>query len=230
MIFLIFLLILLIFLCKKSSFINEPFENKNKWIVLLTMCVRPNQQDRDTNENIEDVVNYRKELYTSVIKRWLTYTDLPIFVVESSNYNFDEIKHNRLKVFAFEGEPQPNSSVAEAKSILYALDKLKNIDEDYTHILKVTGKYYLDGIVQTLTVLPDDYDIYTQQHINNDWGQINTEYYGIKKDLYYDFANTCGYSMESHMFEYCKNKKTMKFPQTFSNDVKRNDGNIIPNL
>jgi hypothetical protein len=209
---------------------NEHLEVKNKWIVLLTMCVKPNQQDRNPNENIDDVINYRKELYTTVINKWLTYTDLPIYVVESSNYNFDEIKHDRLKVFAFEGEPQPNSTVAEAKSILYALEKLKNENDDYTHILKVTGKYYLTDIVNILSILPDDYDVYTQQHINYDWGQINTEYYGIKKNLYYDFANSCGYNMESHMYEFCKNKKTIKFPQTFSNNVKRNDGQIISNL
>ena len=223
------LLFILLFLCIKY---NEHFDlnNKNKYIVLLTMCVKPNQQDRNTNEDINEVVNYRKELYTSVIKRWLTHTDLPIYVVESSNYHFDDIKHDRLKVFAFDGESQPNSSVAEAKSILYALDKLKNENDNYTHILKVTGKYYLDGIVQTLSMLPDNYDVYTQKHINDDWGQINTEYYCIKKDLYYEFANTCGYSMESHMYQFCKNKKTMKIPQSFSNNVKRNNGDIITNL
>jgi hypothetical protein len=229
MILLLLFLLLLLILCIKN---NENFEstNKNKWIVLLTMCVKPNQQDKNPDEDMDEIVKYRKELYTRVINNWLTQTDLPIFVVESSNYNFDEIKHERLKVFAFEGEPLPNSSVAEAKSLLYALDKLKDYDGDYTHILKVTGKYYLNGIPQILSILPDDYDVYTQQHINHDWGQINTEYYGIKKDLFYDFANSCGYSMESHMYEFCKNKKVIKFPQTFSNNVKRNDGNIITNL
>jgi hypothetical protein len=194
------------------------------------MCVKPNQLDRNQNENINEVIKYRKELYTNVINKWLTYTDLPIYVVESSNYKFEEINHNRLKVFAFYGEPQPNSTYAEAKSILYALDKLKNHNQDYTHILKVTGKYYLYGIVQTLSGLPDNYDIYTQQHINHDLKEINTEYYGIKKDLYYDFANTCEYHMESHMYNYCKDKKTITFSKTFSNNIKRNCGNVITNL
>jgi len=210
----------------------DTLNKSNKWIVLLTMCVKPNQQDRKQDENIADVVNYRKELYTKVINNWLTYTDLPIFVVESSNYKFDEIKHHRLTVFAFEGEPLPNSTVAEAKSILYALDKLKNYNIYYTHILKVTGKYYLNHINQILSSLPNDYDVYTQQHVyeHDELGQINTEYYGIKKNLYHEFANTCGYNMESHMYRFCKNKKVMKFPQTFSNNVKRNDGKVITNL
>jgi len=194
------------------------------------MCVKPNQLDRNPNENIDEVVEYRKKLYTSVINRWLTYTNFKIYVVESSNYSFNEINHERLTVFAFDGEPLPNSSLAEKNSILYALDKLKNYDDDYTHILKVTGKYFLDGIVNTLDNLPDDYDLYTQQHIHHDVRMTNTEYYGIKKDLYYEFANTCGPNMESHMYNFTENKKNMTFPITFSNDVKRNCGNIIADL
>ena len=227
MIILLLLLLLLLIILYTTT---ENFTSKNKYIVLLTMCVKPNQLDRNVNENIDEVVNYRKVLYTSVINRWLKYTDFPIYVVESSGYSFDEIKHERLHVFSFEGTSLGNSSLAEANSILHALDKLKDHDNDYTHILKVTGKYYLDGIVNTLSTLPDDYDIYTQQHINNDWKQINTEYYVIKKELYFDFANSCGPSMESHMFEFSQNKNVMKIPQYFSNDVKRNDGNVIPNL
>lgn len=229
MILLLLLLLLFIILHIKSK---EKFESnkKNKWIVLLTMCVKPNQLDRNQNEDINDIVKYRIELYSKVINNWLNYTNLPIFVIESSNYNFNNIKHERLKVFSFDGQPLPNSSVAEANSILYALEKLKDYNEEYTHILKVTGKYYLDGITQTLSLLPDNYDIYTQQHINHDWGQINTEYYGIKKNLYYDFASTCGYSMESHMYQFTKDRKVMQIPKTFSNNVKRNDGNIIANL
>ena len=226
MISILILLIILICIFKKY---NENFTVKNKWIVLLTTCVKPNQLDGDQSQNTE-VINYRKKLYTDVIKKWLKYTNFPIFVVESSNYTFSDIKNDKLTVFSFDGEPQPNSSVAEAKSILYALDKLKNYNIDYTHILKVTGKYYLDGITHTLSALPDNYDIYTQQHVNHDWQQTNTEYYGIKKDLYYEFANTCGYNMESHMYSFCNNKKVMKIPTTFSNNIKRNDGNIITNL
>jgi len=44
---------------------NEHFEVKNKWIVLLTMCVKPNQQDRKPNENIDDIINYRRVIYNS---------------------------------------------------------------------------------------------------------------------------------------------------------------------
>ena len=231
------LLLLLLLLIIIILYVNNKKKiQSNKWIVLLTMCVHIKQNELDKNSNeINDIINYRRELYTNVIKKWLANTDLPIFVVESSNYNFEEIKHDRLKVFAFQGEKLANSSTAEAESILYALEKLKDYNKDYTHILKVTGKYYLDGITQTLSLLPNDYDIYTQRHINYGLEEINTEYYGIKKDLYNDFANSCIrniITMEPNMFKFCKNKKVMKFPRTFCNcsNIMRNDGSIIKNL
>lgn len=226
-----YILIIIILFFIICYYINESFTDpKNNWIVLLTMCVNPNQLDKDPSKNVNEISNYRKELYTNVINNWLNKTSLPIYVVESSGYNFDDIKNERLVVFSFNGEPQPNSTVAEAKSILYALEQLKNYDINYTHILKVTGKYYLDDIESTLNILPPDYDIYTQQHCNQEWGQQNTEYYGIKKDLFFEFANTCGYNMESHMFHFMKNKKSAQFPITFSNNIARNAGDIITNL
>lgn len=226
-----YILIIIILFFIIGYYINESFtDSKNNWVVLLTMCVNPNQLDKDQTHDANKISNYRKELYTNVINNWLNKTSLPIVVVESSGYNFDNIKNERLVVLSFNGEPHPNSSIAEAKSILYALEQLKNYDINYTHILKVTGKYYLDDIESTLNILPPDYDIYTQQHCNQEWGQQNTEYYGIKKDLFFEFANTCGYNMESHMFHFMKNKKTTKFPITFSNNIARNAGDIITNL
>jgi hypothetical protein len=194
------------------------------------MCVNPNQLDKDPSKDANEISNYRKELYTNVINNWLNKTSLPIYVVESSGYNFDNIKNERLVVLSFDGEPQPNSTVAEAKSILYALEQLKNYNIDYTHILKVTGKYYLDNIESILDILPHNYDLYTQQHVNHQWKQQNTEYYGIRKELFYEFANTCGYNMESHMYNFMTNKKTTQFPITFSNNIARNAGDIITNL
>ena len=226
---LILIIIILIFIL--YYYVNESFtDQKNKWIVLLTMCVNPNQLDIDPSTDANEKINYRKELYTNVINNWLEKTSLPIYVVESSGYNFNDIKNDRLVVFTFNGDPQPNSSIAEAKSILYALEQLENYDINYTHILKVTGKYYLDNIESTINMLPYDYDIYTQQHCNHEWKQQNTEYYGIKKDLYYEFANTCGYNMESHMYHFMTNKQIARFPITFSNNIAKNVGDIITNL
>ena len=220
--------IIIYFFCKISELFSET--KKNKWIVLLTMCINPNQQDKDLSVDSNEIINYRKKLYTDVINKWLDNTQYKIYVVESSGYTFEEIKNDRLVVFSFQGESLPNSTLAEANSILYALEKLKDYDNDYTHILKVTGKYYLYDIESMLSNIPDDYDVYIQQHRNEDWQQQNTEYYGIRKELYFDFANTCGYSMESHMYNFTKDKKVMKFPITFSNNIARNYGNIITNL
>ena len=103
LIILLFLIFLLLFLCN-----NENFTNTNEWIILLTMCVEPNQQDRNINEDIKDVIAYRKKLYTDVINRWLDNTKYLIYVVESSGYKFDDIKNNRLTVFSFKADSERN--------------------------------------------------------------------------------------------------------------------------
>lgn len=229
----IVIILLIAFFILIFTNLNENFNDNtktNKYVVLLTMCVKPNQQDWNNQININEEAEYRKKLYSDVINKWLNYTNYDIFVIESSGYTFPDIKHDKLHVISFNLESQSNSSIAESKSILYALDKIKDININYTHILKVTGKYYLDNIEKTLNDLPNNYDIYTQTHINHDWQQINTEYYCIKKELYNDFAQTCGPSMESHMYQFVKDKKWMSIPKTFSNNIKRNCGNIITNL
>lgn len=201
--------------------------NKNKWAVLITSCVNLNQSDRDLNQNSSLIADYRKNLYINKITKWLTYTKLPIYVVESSGYNFSEIKHDRLVVFSFTGSEYLNSSFAEAKSIEYALEKLDAIDNDYTHILKVTGKYYLDGIEKILDNLPDNYDLYTQQYINHEERQANTEYYGIRKNLYLDFIKTCSGNMETDMYNFMSTHNSITIPVQFSNNVIRGAGDII---
>lgn len=225
----LFLLIISIMVIGRNNFINilsniiNP-QPKNKWIVLLTMCVNPNQTD---NSNTEEQINYRKNLYINVINNWLNKTSLPIYVVESSGYTFDEIKNNRLTVFSFQGDKYGNSSLGEKYSILYALERLESVN--CTHILKVTGKYFLKNIEYVLNYLPNNYDIYIQQHKIP--GFQNTEYYGIKKELFYDFVNTCCDNiMEDHMYKYMMKKKIMNIPFKFKNNIARGDGSIIKNL
>ena len=88
----------------------------------------------------------------------------------------------------------------------------------------------MDNIEGILNNLPPDYDLYTQQHVNHDWRWRNTEYYGIKKELYFEFANTCGYNMESHFYNFCNEKKILEIPHQFKNNIARSDGHIITNL
>ena len=150
-----------------------------KWGVLLTMCFQ-----RDTVESYEQY----KALYETVIKKWLAGTELPIFVIETSGYELN-FHHNRLWYFTFDDplrKTVSSSSILEANALDRAVKELKDVPEarDITHILKVTGRYYLEGVEEQLSrhsVLCSPV-LLLQKHRKEDINWQNSEYYGIRKD------------------------------------------------
>jgi len=220
---LILLIIVLLFILNKYLMNNlyEKFDNANdKWIILLTTAV--NNDDE------------RKNIYIESITKWLNNTPFNIFVVESSNYPFNEFKDNErfyCHTFSF-NEKFPSSSQSEANSILNILDNIKD-NEKYKkckYILKVTGRYYLDGIENVLNNLEDNKDLYLQIHRKNNWQ--NSEYYGIKKELLNELClNIKEIGLfENKLFEFSNNKNWVNIGP-FKNNIKRGgDGLIINEL
>lgn len=215
---------------------KENFKNSlNKYVVLLTTCVAPAvygngkvdkaKRDREINE--------RKELYSKQIKRWLDETPFYIYVVESSGYDFSDIKHDRLKVITFKlSEKLPSSSQYESRSILHALDEMKD-DEEYQEcdfIFKVTGRYFLPNIQESLKNISNDKDAILQVHRKDGWQ--NSEYFGLLKDDMYELAEQTKDIglMEKKLFDFTKNKK-IEHIGPFSNDVARGgDGLVLKDL
>lgn len=200
-----------------------------KWIVLLTSCVKTN------NSNDIDIYN-RKNLYRKQILKWLKYTNLNIFIVESSGWNFPYINYPRFHVITFNILERSNSSsINESLSILYALDYLKNTNNDYynecDYILKVTGRYFLENIEEKLYELKNNSDLYLQIHRNINIKWQNSEYYGIKKDLLYEFVSTLNNNlMEHHLYNFSLNYK-YEILGPFDNNIPRGgDKLIIRNL
>ena len=226
-IYVVYIVFLLISFKILYPFVVENFvdDKKDYWIILLTTCINP------LHKNDETEMNSRKELYYQQINRWLNETPFSIVVVESSGYSFDEIKNDRLTVISFSTQVG-SSTVGESLSILYALDKLKDTDiyKKCKYILKVTGRYFLSNITETLSHIESDKDLYLQK-IRADSFQ-NSEYFGIKRDLMYPFLNSLqdGTLMETHLFNYSKDKD-FAFMGPFPNDVPRGgDGNVIREL
>ena len=174
------------------------------WAVLLTSCVRT-----------ADPLDHRKEYYRRAIHDWLTKTNLPIFVVESSGYTFSEFYHSRLKICSFNLENQPSLSHYEAKSILYALDHFKEDLLPYTHILKVTGQYFFP-IEPILDKVPPDIDIVLQSTVIHSDGWNNSEIFGFKKGTEQIFLKKVGPCFESLMehviYEFSKTHPAARFP------------------
>lgn len=214
----VLLIILVVLLLLISSFTNniEGIDNKkNKWIILLTMY---SGDDED-----------RKRLYTDSIKKWLDNTSYNIFVVESSGYTFPELHHDRLYVYSFsQGENVKSSSQGEANSIVKLL---KNIEEnkdyiDCSHILKVTGRYYLDNIEQVLNEAPQDKDLYLQIHRKDNWQ--NSEYFGIRKELMNDCVSQIldeGF-MEKQLYQFSKDKDYVTIGP-FKNNIRRGGDKLL---
>jgi hypothetical protein len=140
-----------------------------KWCILLTACVLRNFSLSKFN------------YYREAIEAWLTKTDLPIFIVESSGYKFSEFSGTRLKVYTFNlSEKLASSSQYEARSIIAALEYFKEDMKPYTHILKVTARYYVEDMRSILYNSPPTKILV--QHLQNTplkWN--NSEIFGIRK-------------------------------------------------
>lgn len=214
-------------------FKKEFFENnEKKWIILLTTCVSPTL---NTNIKSNNEMEERKNLYIKQINRWLNETPYYIYVVESSGYDFPEIKHDRLKVFTFiPSNKYSSSSQYEAASIIYAIENLEE-EEEYkksNFILKVTGRYFLENIENVLKNINKEKDIYIQIHRNDSDNWQNSEYYGMSKKDLQEFIQTVKDNgiMEKKLYEYTKNKNYQQIGP-FKNNVKRGgDGLVLEDL
>jgi len=202
---------------------------RNKWIVLLTTCVK-------TPSNSLDDQEYRTTLYKTQIQKWLNNTNYEIVVVESSGCNsFSELESNkRLHVYTTIITNCGSSSQSEASSMLYVLDQIKN--EDFyihcTHILKVTGRYYLQNIEHILDNYPlQNMNMYVQQRKHRSIREQNTEYYGIKKDLLTDFLEPVVFTglMEKRLYEFIDMKRMVCILPSFPNNIARGGDGLILN-
>ena len=203
--------------------------NKNKWLVLLTTCVKT------SSNSIKEQV-YRIHLYKTQIQKWLNNTNYHIVVVESSGYDIcNNITPNeRLHSYTTIIPNCASSSQSEARSMLYVHELIKN--EDFyincTHILKVTGRYYLQNIEHVLENYSlQNMNMYVQKHKNISIRWQNTEYYGIKKQLLKEFLETVVVSgiMEHKLYDFISiHRKTVLLPG-FPNNIARGGDKIIIN-
>lgn len=200
----------------------------NDLIVILTTSI-------SNKENTITDTEYRKELYSSNILKWLEYTLYPIVVIESSGYNFPEINHERLYKYSFEFDDNiklTHSGDKEIYSLSFVLDKIKDLDiyKNCSHILKVTGRYYLEGIEAVLTSVPLHKELYLQFHRYDDIKYQHSEYFGMKKELLNNFVsdyyNLNGELMEQKLWGFSINKDKWHIGY-FNNKIKRGGDNML---
>jgi len=196
----------------------------NKWCVLLTTAIGASD------------IEYRKELYLMQLKKWVTRTNYFIFIVESTGHGdfFKPMKDkypDRIDIISITLFPSTNSSILEAHSINHAINYIRQTNIDITHILKVTGRYFLDNIQNSLENAIPNLDFYIQIHTNHTIKWQNTEYYGIRKNLMIPMVNTVIQNsnfMEYNFYEFIHQpyfKSTTLGP--FHNQIRRGGDNML---
>jgi hypothetical protein len=183
-----------------------------KWAILLTTCWRTTRPD-----------DQKRAYYIKAISDWLTKTDFPIYVVESSGRGFPEFAGSRLRVcvcdLVYNKKANLNldfasSSQYEARSILTAMNQYADELREYTHVMKITGRYY----VYLQHVLPalGDADIILQHRFNHGRRWNNSEVFGFRIGAEKEFLNwinppALGY-MEEAIYKYAQTHKYGRLP------------------
>ena len=214
---------------------NTHQKSSNTYIVLLTTAVNSG------NKHNKDEIDYRISLYTQQIRAWLINTSLHIFCIESTGYIFEiyNPRFHQININLFEKSDSDtvyNSSTILELQSLHAFFKYNhdiNIDFKYTHIIKVTGRYYLEDIENKLKDYKDGLDVYLQKHVNHEIEWQNTEYYIMKKELFNDFVSTNiaienKQLMENMFYTYIAcNKLKYMFIGPFPNNIPRGGDKFI---
>jgi mannosyltransferase OCH1-like enzyme len=156
-----------------SSSVTPP-----QWCVLLTTCIKPILSRADAAAE-------RLRAYTMSLSKWFDDTQdqgVPVFVVESSGTALPaDINPQVTDVFRISQNPAHTSvTQTEADSVLHALAKFQDAMQSYTHVLKVTGRYFIPNIDELLSGVPD-VDV-VLQHTHSK-AENHTEVLGFRKSL-----------------------------------------------
>lgn len=182
-----YVLILLLILVLIYFNFKDNFTPIESCCILLTTTVFIN-----TNNDFDSPKN-RLKIYIDTINDYLNFTDLIIYVVESSDYIFPEFKDNpRVKVYAF----KPDNDIIcnrcwatpyEAESIKRAFNYFGLIK--YERLIKITGKYFIPDIDNLIKNIPPNADIFFQNSNENNLYKQNSEIFGCKTEYLNDIMD-----------------------------------------
>ena len=153
------------------------------WAILLTTTIHVHDTNHLHQRNKEE----RLQTYLASIHQWLL-TDLPIVVVENSGYTFPELKGTRVEVITLKNEEDKEfhsflksliqlkgKGLYEIRSIRYACEH-SHLLKQCTHVMKVTGRYFIPSLEGILQSLPSSTKAVRQQNADQ------CEVVGCRKD------------------------------------------------
>lgn len=113
--------------------------------------------------------------------------------------------------------------------ILFEKNRRTNQCKNCKYILKVTGKYYLENVLEDCDKTKD---MFLQKHRKSDYQ--NSEYFGMSKNIFEDFIEnneiSATKSMEKYLYEYSGKNGNWTTIGYFPNNVKRADGSLVKEL
>lgn len=158
-------------------------KNRIKWGILLTTTVNVHKSPPHLHQKNKEE---RIQTYLASIHQWLL-TDLPIIVVENSGYTFPELKGTRVEVITFNSMDDldfvhfmtflnlKEKGLYEIHAIRYACEHSRLL-KHCTHVMKVTGRYFIPSLEGILKKLP--YSTKAVRQNNSDQCEI----LGCRKD------------------------------------------------
>ena len=223
-----------------STIQKQPFVqvDLNNWIVLLTTCV--------TRNNSSTTRQYNK-MYTDRILDWISNSSLPIVIVENSGVGFphlhEYVSTNRIDIVINNStqrsyEEGVSVSELEAESLNAAIEYMNNHPQgkfdNRTHVLKVTGRYFLANVEEALKEMNGNNDFYLQRHrYIHLSGFQHSEYFGIRKELIHNLTALVfqwKIFMEQALWRVSHRYSFELFHHGFPNDVPSGDGLVFDPL
>lgn len=223
-----------------EKFMPKQMDLSQSVAILLTACQSPKNAVYNSTLTVMPTIQRnpyaRTVIYRDRINKWLNNTTLPIFVVDSSGYPFNEFKNTRLKTIPFELDATGTQSKLEALSIIHALEHSPEL-RAYPVIIKVTCKYFIKDLETYLQQTPLTTDLYLQNTYSDSDRSQHTEVFGFRSHMYQDIFNSIlhgvenAQDMESAVHNLSQRLSYTRFPAFSLDDTfYRGDGTVLNQL
>jgi len=171
--------------------LNKILLNNMKIGILLTSTFYPHNVSHLVQKNPVA----RKHTYLRALEEW-TKTDFPIVLIDNSETSdLIHILTKNVEILTIPSTVKSkNKGEREVGSILDAITN-SVLFQDVTHIIKVTGRYYIPNFRTIVDKIPSDIEIIHQQRGKK------CEVFGFKKELAENlFDNVGEVKLERHLY------------------------------
>jgi len=167
----------------------------------------PSVQDFSTNTRRRDIClvltmygeESRLERYRENVDLWLQHTDMDIFVVDSSGNFSHPSKRVRVESFVQDANGGNDVSQRESDSLRHLYEARGDELSRYRMLCKVTAKYFVKGLEQSLDAIPENAEVVLQSR--QDCHGQNSEIFVVSPQLLPVLTYNLKHTMEKTVME-----------------------------